>query len=433
MIIAAKLANYFLILHSHHPDFCSLLMETKPFEISVLPNGMRVAAARYEGGMVSACGVYVDAGSRDDPEGKEGLAHFVEHTVFKGTGRRRGWQVADRMEDIGGYLNAYTAKDYTKIYTKAPAGYDARAVELLADIISDSRFPEVEIEKEKDVVAEEIKSYLDSPVEVMYDGFDENIFRGSGLAHPILGSQESVASMTSADCRAFLEKHYVPSRMTAYILSPEDPRKSIRLFEKYFGGLDRKNEITARPEAGIAERFDIVEKAENHQANCLLGIRIPGLDDMRRYRYFLLAHYLGGGFNSRLCRELRDKRGLVYNVTASADMLCDTGVFSIAFGCNPEHVGKCRSLIRRELDKLRDMPLSQRAVETVKRQYLGNLMMGTDRPAMRVSSVARSMMLLGSPVDLPDSMNAIRDVTPEQLFEAASDLDYDRLSAFTIK
>ncbi len=408
-------------------------MENKPFEIVTLSNGMRVAAARYAGGMVSACGVYIGAGSRNDPEGKGGLAHFVEHTVFKGTGRRRGWQVASRMEDVGGYLNAYTSKDYTKIYTKAPAGYDARAIELLADIIADSRFPEAEIEKEKDVVAEEIKSYLDSPVEVMYDEFDENIFRGSGLAHPILGSQESVMGLSSADCRDFLDSNYTPERMTAYILSPEDPQKSLRLMEKFFGVIDRQELPRKCRPVDVLPKFDIVEKAENHQANCLLGLRIPGLDDTRRYRYFLLAHYLGGGFNSRLCRELRDKRGLVYNVSASADMLSDTGVFSIAFGCNPESVEKCRTLIKRELDKLQSAPLSDRMVETMKRQYLGNLMMGTDRPSMRVSSVARSMMLLGEAIDLPDSMDAIREITPAQLFETAKTLDYASFSAFTLR
>lgn len=408
-------------------------METKPFEIADLSNGMRVAAAQYPGGMVSCCGVYIGAGSRNDPEGKEGLAHFVEHTVFKGTSKRKGWQVASRMEDIGGYLNAYTSKDYTKIYTKAPAGYDARAVELLTDIIADSRFPEAELEKEKDVVAEEIKSYLDSPVEVMYDEFDENIFQGNGLAHPILGSEESLRELTSADCQAFLTHNYTPLNMTAYILSPEKPEKSLRLMEKYFGSFNRISEVKIKERVEVLPPFDITEKAENHQANCLLGKRITGLDNPDRYKFFLLAHYLGGGFNSRLCRELRDKRGLVYNVAASADMLPDTGVFSITFGSAPESVEKCRKVIKRELDHLRETPLSERMVETIKRQYIGNIMMGTDRPSMRVSGVARSMLLLGKIVDLPDSIEAIRRITAAELYETALGLDYKDFSAYTIR
>ncbi|MBD5204229.1 MAG: insulinase family protein [Bacteroidales bacterium] len=405
----------------------------KPFESAVLSNGMRVAAACYPGGMVSCCGVYIGAGSRNDPEGKEGLAHFVEHTVFKGTGKRRGWQVAGRMEDVGGYMNAYTSKDYTKIYTKAPAGYDARALDLLADIIADSRFPEAELEKERDVVAEEIRSYLDSPVEVMYDEFDENMFKGSGLAHPILGSEESVSRLRGEDCLGFLDRYYTPGNMTAYMLSPEKPEKTLRLMEKYFGSIGRVDQPQERPGVEIRERFDLTEKADNHQANCLLGKRIPGLCDPRRYRYFLLAHYLGGGFNSRLCRELRDKRGLVYNVGVAADMLNDTGVFSLTFGCAPESVEKCRRVIRKELDRLRETPLSVRAVETIKRQYIGNLMMSTDRPSMRVSGAARSMLLFGNAVDLPDSIEAIKRVTPEELYDTARELDYADFSAYTLR
>lgn len=407
--------------------------EIPPFLLHTLPNGMRVAAAQYPGGMVSSCGIYIGAGSRQDPKDQEGLAHFVEHTIFKGTGKRRGWQVANRMESIGGYLNAYTSKDSTKIYTKAPAGHDARALELLADIISDSRFPEAELEKEKDVVIEEIKSYLDSPVEVMYDEFDENIFRGSGLAHPILGSPESVQGLTSADCLRFIRERYTPATMTAYVLSPEKPEKSIRLMERYFGSLERTADSAADGVPAVLQPFDITQEAENHQANCLLGMRIPGLKDQRRYRYFLLAHYLGGGFNSRISRELRDKRGLVYNATSAAELFSDTGVFTITFGCAPESVEKCRRLIQKELDKLRDEPLSAHTVETLKKQYIGNIMMGTDRPAMRVSGVARAMMLLGRQVDLPESIEAVRDITPEQLFETASGLDYANFSAYTIR
>ena len=151
------------------------------------------------------------------------------------------------MEDVGGYMNAYTSKDYTKIYTKAPAGYDARALDLMADIIADSRFPEAELEKERDVVAEEIRSYLDSPVEVMYDEFDENMFKGSGLAHPILGSEESVSRLRGEDCLGFLDRYYTPGNMTAYMLSPEKPEKTLRLMEKYFGSIGRVDQPQERP------------------------------------------------------------------------------------------------------------------------------------------------------------------------------------------
>lgn len=406
-------------------------MEQTPFELYTLSNGMHLVAGRSDG-LVSYCGIYIKAGSRNEPEGKEGLAHFVEHTIFKGTDRRRGWQVASRMEDVGGELNAFTTKDHTMLYTKAPKGYDARAIELLSDIILNSRFPEQELEKEKDVVVEEIKSYLDSPVEVMYDEFDEMIFKGSGLAHPILGSPESVHALTSADCRGFLERFYTPGNMVAYCLSPEPVEKTRRLFEKYFGSLHREAPRQEKPEVPVPERFDIEQEAENHQANCILGLRTFGRTDPRRHRLYLLAHYLGGGFNSRLSRELRDKRGLVYSVYSSADLLEDTGVFAITFGCAPESVAKCRKLIRRELDKLREKPFPERTLEALKRQYMGQVIMGSDRRPSRISSLAGALAVHGRPIDIPEIESAVMSITAEELYETALTLDYDRFSALTL-
>ena len=372
------------------------------------------------------------AGSRNEVSGKEGLAHFVEHTIFKGTDKRRSWQVASRMEDIGGDLNAYTTKDYTMVYTKAPKGYDARAVELLADIISNSRFPQQELEKEKEVVVEEIKSYLDSPVEVMFDEFDEKIFAGSGLAHPILGTPDSVRALSSSDCRQFLEKYYTPGNMVAYCLSPETVEKTLKLFEKYFGPLDRPDPAEEQEALPVPEKFDIQLEAENHQANCILGIRTFGRTDPRRHRLYLLAHYLGGGSNSRLSRELRDKRGLVYSVYSAVDLLKGTGIFYITFGCTPESVDKCLRLIRRELDKLREAPLSERTLQAIKRQYVGQLIMGSDRRPSRISSLARSLATTGETIDIPQVEEAVMAITADELYETAMMLDYSQFSILTL-
>lgn len=406
-------------------------MEQTPFKLFTLSNGMRLIAGRSDG-LVTYCGIRIKAGSRNEPVGKEGLAHFVEHTVFKGTDRRRGWQVASRMEDIGGELNAFTTKDHTMLYTKAPRGNDARAVELLSDIICNSRFPESEIEKEKDVVIEEIRSYQDSPVECMYDEFDELIFKGSRLAHPILGTEQSVKALSGSDCRAFLEKYYTPGNMVAYCLSPDPVEHTHRVFEKYFGGLDRPDPVDPEEIVEVPERFDVVNKAENHQANCILGLRTFGRTDPRRHRLYLLAHYLGGGFNSRLNRELREKRGLVYSVYSSADMTQDTGVFSITFGCAPESVAKCRRLIKRELERLREKPLTQRTLETLKRQYLGQVILGSDRRPSRISSLATSLATHDHPIDVCDIETMVNAVTSEQLYETALTLDYDKFSVLTL-
>lgn len=407
-------------------------MEQIPFRIYTLSNGMRLVAGKSDG-FVTYCGVIVSAGSRDEEPGKEGLAHFVEHTIFKGTSTRKSWQISSRMEDIGGELNAYTTKECTSVYTKAPAGYDARAIELLADILTRSVFPPEELEKEKTVVIEEIKSYLDNPVESLFDEFDKLMLAGSPLAHPILGSEESVRSLTSEDCLDFVRKYYTPGNMVAYCLSPVGPEKILHLFEKYFGSLHGVSPERRLGPWPHAEKFDIVKDIDTHQANTILGMYSCGYRDPDRYRYTLLAHYLGGAFNSRLNRELRDKRGLVYSVYSSNDTFADAGVFTVTYGSDPESDAQCRRIIRKELDKLRTEPLGARTVETVKRQYVGRIMMSVDKRPNRILGIARSLVTAGRPIDVDERIRLMMEVTPEQLFETASGLDYDKFSILTFK
>ena len=206
------------------------------YDIFTLPNGIRLVVWQIKS-LVSYFGAIVSTGSRDESPERQGLAHFVEHTIFKGTGKRKAWQISSRMESIGGELNAYTSKDETAVYTNAPAGHAERAIELVADLIADSRFPAEELEKEKDVVIEEIHSYEDSPADSVFDEFEELIYEGSGLAHNILGTPESVKALTSADCRAFIDSFYTPGEMTLYYAGADDPQRVARLVERHFSCL----------------------------------------------------------------------------------------------------------------------------------------------------------------------------------------------------
>ena len=206
------------------------------YSIFTLPNSLRMVC-RHTSGLVSYIGVAVNAGSRDEDSSHHGLAHFVEHTIFKGTARRRSWQIASRMEEVGGEINAYTSKEETMVYTNAPAGFEERAIELLADLVGGSCFPKDEIDREREVVTEEINSYLDSPSDSVYDEFEELAYAGSGLAHNILGSRDSVASLTGDDCRGFLDMYYTPANMVVYCCSPLDPQRLYRQVEKHFGSL----------------------------------------------------------------------------------------------------------------------------------------------------------------------------------------------------
>lgn len=389
------------------------------YNIFTLNNGMRVVC-RSTSGLVSYLGVVINVGSRDEDESHHGLAHFVEHTIFKGTQKRRSWQISSRMEVVGGELNAYTSKEETMVYTSAPAGYEARAVELLADIISSSCFPTGEIDREREVVIEEIKSYLDSPADSVYDEFEELAYAGSGLSHNILGTPESVRGLSGQDCRAFLDSFYTPSDMVAYCASPLPPDKVLSLMEKHFGELHFPPATHHRIAPPPMDRFDLTRERGNHQANTIVGARTFGRTDPRRFALFLLNNYLGGPcMNSRLNRELREKRGYVYTVDSNVSLMSDTGLMLVYFGSDPKVVGKCRRIIDNELDRLAQNLISESTFEKMKRQYCGQLLLSSDNIENRAMSMGKSVMYFGEVNDISVTAQHIREVTREELRDVA--------------
>lgn len=402
------------------------------YSTHTLHNGLRVAVSRTEA-QVSYIGVAVGSGSRDEPAAHQGLAHFVEHTLFKGTWRRNSAAISSRMESIGGDLNAATSKEDTIIYTSAPAGYEERAIELLADIIANSLFPQHEIELEHEVVVEEIKSYLDSPSDNVYDEYEERIFRGSALAHNILGTPESVRGLLGRDCRQFLDLNYTPGNMVVYISAPADAEKIVRKVEKYFGLLNFANRRPNREEPGINPAFD--EEIDNNgfQAHTIYGARTFGRHDDRRYALHLLNNYLGGPcMSSVLNRELREKRGLVYTVDSFISNFCDAGLMSIYIGCDKDNVKKCLKIVRRELDRLAQNTLTPRMMEKIKTQYCGQLLVSTDNRENMAIGMGKSLLHFGKIYDTTYTAERIRTVTAEELREVAELMAGDRCSRLTL-
>ena len=401
--------------------------------IFTLSNGLRAAVKTAPESHVSYIGVAINAGSRDEPADRQGLAHFVEHTIFKGTSTRRSWHISNRMESVGGELNAYTSKEETLIYTNAPAGMPERALELLADIIADSRFPAKELEMEREVVKDEINSYLDSPADSIFDEFEEAAYAGSALSHNILGTPESVDSLTSEDCRRFIDRYYTPGNMVVYVADPSSPEKILRLLEKYFGSLHFPTPPSTRLAPPPTAGFDIVRDRKGHQAHTIVGRRIFGRNDSRRFPLFLLNNYLGGPcMNSRLNRELREKRGLVYTVDSNVALLSDAGLMQIYFGCDAADVNKCLGIIRRELLKLADSTLSHRAFEAIVNQYCGQLLVSSDNKENMSMSMAKSLMYYGEIHDIETMTGRLREVTPAQLRDVAEMLVNSPLCRLTI-
>lgn len=406
---------------------------TENTRIEYLDNGLRVVC-RKSSGAVSYIGVAVNAGSRDEAPHLYGLAHFVEHTIFKGTDRRRSWHISNRMESIGGELNAYTSKEETLIYTNAPAGHAERALELLADIISSSRFPAAELEKEREVVVEEIHSYLDSPGDAVYDEFEELAYAGSALAHNILGSPESVRGLTTSDCRAFLDQYYTPGNMVVYIDDPSDPSKLIRLANKYFGKLHLPGNGHMRMTAPDVEPFHEVHDRGGHQAHTITGARLFGRNDPRRYSLFLLNNHLGGPcMNSLLNQELRERRGLVYTVDSSAALLSDTGLLMIYFGCDPEQTERCRRVISETIDRLAQNLVPERTFARMKEQYCGQLLVSTDHRESMAMSMGKSLLYYNSLHNPALTAEHVRAVTREELRQTAELISPEKLSSLTLR
>lgn len=397
-----------------------------------LHNGLRVAVCRTDA-KVAYIGVVVGSGSRDESPDRHGLAHFVEHTIFKGTWRRKSAAISARMESIGGELNASTSKENTIIYTSAPAGYADRAIELLADIIANSLFPQHEIETEHEVVVEEIKSYLDSPSENVYDEYEERIFKGNALAHNILGTPESVRSLTGRECRQFLDLNYTPGNMVVYISGPDDPDRLIKRVEKHFGLL---NFPFRRPPRGVPAELPTFDEAidnDGFQAHTIYGTRVFSRDDPRRFALYLLNNYIGGPcMSSRLNSELREKRGLVYSVDSFNSLFSDAGLWSAYIGCDKSNVRKCLAIVRRELDRLAQSTMTERMLEKIKTQYCGQLLVSTDNRENMAINMGKSLLFRGDIYDTEHTAERIREVTASQLREVAELLAPSRCSRLTL-
>lgn len=293
-------------------------MKLPQAQIITLPSGLRLVYIQHHGVGAGIFGITVGAGSSDEGPGTYGLAHLVEHTIFKGTLRRRPWHIINRMEAVGGELNAFTTKEETTVYTIFPQGAAARAIELVADLAINSQFPEGELDKEREVVIDEINSYRDTPSEAVYDDFEDMVYAGTPLGHNILGSAATVATLGSKDCRDFLHRHYTVGNMVVFYSGPQSSNHIADLVERCFEGLPqgagKKKAVTNSFTAKSAE----VTIDGLHQSHVVLGIEVDSLYGDGRYADGLFSNLMGGpGMNSLLNVELRERRGLVYTVESS--------------------------------------------------------------------------------------------------------------------
>ena len=392
------------------------------YHTHTLSNGLRIIHAQNQSA-VAYCGYAIDAGTRDEEENEQGMAHFVEHLIFKGTQKRHSWHILNRMEHVGGDLNAYTNKEETVVYSAFLVEHFPRAVELLTDIVFHSTYPQAEIDKEVEVIIDEIQSYEDTPSELIFDDFEELVFPNHPLGRNILGKPELLRQFKSEDALRFTNRFYRPDNMVFFVQGNVDFKRVVRLLEKAVSDIPatitERNRI--KPELYIPQTKTI--HRDTHQAHVMIGCRSYDTHDKKRTALYLLNNILGGpGMNSRLNVALRERSGLVYNVEANLTSYTDTGLFSIYFGTDQEDVNRCIRLVHKELKRLREKPLSSTQLTTAQKQIIGQIGVAADNFENNALNMAKTYLHYNKYEEPQEGYKRIQSLTPQDLWEVAKEM-----------
>ena len=392
------------------------------YHTHTLSNGLRIIHAQNQSA-VAYCGYAIDAGTRDEAENEQGMAHFVEHLIFKGTQKRHSWHILNRMEHVGGDLNAYTNKEETVVYSAFLVEHFPRAVELLTDIVFHSTYPQAEIDKEVEVIIDEIQSYEDTPSELIFDDFEELVFPNHPLGRNILGKPELLRQFKSEDALRFTNRYYRPDQMVFFVQGNVDFKRVVRLLEKAVSDIPatvtERNRI--KPELYIPQNKTIYR--DTHQAHVMIGCRSYDTHDKKRTALYLLNNILGGpGMNSRLNVALRERSGLVYNVEANLTSYTDTGLFSIYFGTDQEDVKRCLRLVHKELKRLREKPLSSTQLATAQKQIIGQIGVAADNFENNALNMAKTYLHYNKYEEPQEVYKRIQSLTPQDLWEVANEM-----------
>ncbi len=451
-----------------------------------LDNGLRIIHLPSDSQVVY-CGYQINAGTRNEEPGEEGLAHFCEHVTFKGTERRKAWHILNCLESVGGDLNAYTNKEGTVYYSAILKEHIARAVDLLSDIVFHSVYPQAEIDKEVEVICDEIESYNDSPAELIYDEFENILFKGSPLGHNILGTAEQVRAFKTEDALRFTRKLYRPDNAIFFAYGDIDFKKLVKLIQKALGECPKSRELacsadcksaetpteeriaeetptkekiteetptgetpTEEMEAGDANhkvqssKFNVQSKVagqtivmqkNTHQAHVMIGTQAYDVNDDRRMPLYLLNNMLGGpGMNAKLNLALREHNGLVYTVESTMVAYGDTGTWSIYFGCDEHDVKRCLRLVRKELDKFMQKPLSDAQLKAAKKQIKGQIGVACDNRENFALDFGKSFLHYGWEKNVDHLYEQVDEITAAQIQAVAQELfDKDRLTTLIFK
>ena len=385
------------------------------FHRTTLANGIRVVTETIPSVRSVAVGVWVQVGSRDERPEEAGIAHFIEHVVFKGTAKRRTHHIAQRMEAVGGYLNAFTSKEYTCFYARALDEHLERALDTTLDLVLNPAFPEKEVEREKDVVLEEMKMYEDQPEDLVFDRFERVVYGEHALGQPVIGFPETVRAFTREQVRAYVERHYTPDRMVVAIAGNVDHRRAVRMVERLTAGVERRSGDPGRTGAADYVPGERREGRPIQQAHLVIGTRSPGLLDDRRTTLSVLNTVLGGGMSSRLSQNIRERYGYCYNVYSFANLQADAGDFGVYIGLDAEKVDRGHKLVVRELEKLAAKAVSPRQLQQAKSQLKGSIMLGLESMSNRMMRLGRIELTFGRYFTLDEVTASIDAVSADDV------------------
>ena len=396
------------------------------YEIIRLDNGIRAVLHHQASPITHTC-LVVNAGARDEELGKFGVAHFIEHLLFKQTERRSTQQILNYIEAVGGDLNAYTTKEYTCIHASLLKPHLSRALDLFEDIIFHSTFPEEEMKKEKGVIADEMASYLDSPEESIMDDYEDLIFKHSGLGHNILGLEQDLMAFQKTDVHDFLAKNYNTEEIVIGITGDYDSRTVEKLLRRYFEPIKRHTPSHERVIAPVNPAVHVEMAKPINQVHYMLGAQAYGIRDDRKTGLLLLNNMLGGmGMSSILNLSIREKHGIAYTIESNYSLYSDTGLFTIYLGTDVEKVKKAKKLVFRELDKLKDKGLSETQLQRAKNKFKGQIALAEENRMSMIIAVAKNIIDYNRVITLNEVFEHIDEVTPQQMLHIAQDIFDDK-------
>ena len=398
------------------------LLLTPSIDRTVLPSGVRVLTETIPSVGSVAVGAWVDAGSRDEAEPEGGITHFIEHMVFKGTRRRRGYLINQRMESVGGYINAFTSKEHTCFYARGLSEHLGRAMETVLDLVTQPTLPPKEIEKEKDVVVEEIKMYEDAPEDHVFDHYEALLYPDHPLGRPVIGTPESVRSFTQDDLARYIGQHYVPDRLVVAVAGNVRHADVVRHVERLLEEFDRAPNPATRVPSTSYTPSDLVIERPIQQAHLVLGTRAFGARDERRTTLSVLNTILGGGMSSRLNQNIREKYGWCYSVYSFVNVQTDSGDLGVYIGTDASRIERSRTLIEREMTKLAETAVSERMLTRAKHQLKGSIVLGLESTSNRMQRLGRVELVYGRTVGLDEVVDEIDAVTAEGVRELAAEL-----------